>query len=132
MDLYLEGIDRATVLLEAVRRQVPDRFIMYVKARGEAEIHSFSDAYFDVATTAEDFDERKRFTEQVALLAVTEGLLAIVTPPSALLPSGKVMAWLFGEGIGIASIPGVPGTTKQLVLDLPMVEGAYHSDAPIL
>lgn len=132
IDLYLEGINRASVLLEALRRTVPEHFTMYVKAQGGTEVHSFSDAYFDVATTAADFEERKRFTEQVALLAVTEGLLAVVTPPSALLPSGKVMAWLFGEGIGIANMPGVPGTTKQLVSDLPMVAGVYHADAPSL
>lgn len=120
--IYLEGVQRATQLLTAVRQAVPAPFTIFAAEPG-GEVHAFSDDYFTVAATEEDFESRRAFTEFVAQLTMSSGLIAVESTAA-----GTAQLWMLRDD-AVIPVPATPGTTAQMHLDFPMLAECAHVEA---
>lgn len=121
--IYLEGIHRATQLMVAIHRAVPAPFTVLATDPAEGEVHAFSHDYFTVATNESDFEARRAFTEFIAQLTMSSGLIAVEA-----IDSGTAQLWMLGDN-GVFPVPATPEMTAQMHLDFPMLSECAHVEA---
>lgn len=130
--VYLEGVDRATRVLNWIEANYSAPFLITVQVAHSGVIAIDDDSVFTVAATADEFQSKKAFLDMVATATMSMGILAIVDGESAeTIKSGHgyVHAWIVGNDGLPERLPVKPSVTAQLKSDFSFLGPYEHVEA---
>lgn len=130
--IYLEGVNRATRVLNWIEANYSAPFVITVQVAHSGVTAIDDDSFFTVAATPEEFQTKKAFMDMVATATMSMGILAIVDGESAEKIKnghGHLHAWIVGHDGLPERLPVKQSVTAQLKADFSFLSPYEHVEA---